>query len=136
MTDDLGREPIPGVAGASGCPHPTQLPISIRWRNRGRARQVDGAPAVPNHPLPVKRRAPPSYGAASVGELHHPLQVLSNSPNEGRRQEKLSPLSGCLDIRAFDVIEISALNAYQFGQALPFRRVYHTDIIEVRVARL
>src|SRR5215813_10542246 len=43
MTDDLGREPIPGVAGASGCPHPTQLPISIRWRNRGRARQVDGA---------------------------------------------------------------------------------------------
>jgi hypothetical protein len=43
MADNLGREPIPGVAGASGCPHPTQLPIPIRWRNRGKARQVDGA---------------------------------------------------------------------------------------------
>jgi len=92
---------------------------------------------VPNHPLPVKRRAPHSYGAASAGELHHPLQVLSNSANESRRRrEKLSPPSGCLDIRAFDVIEIGALNAYQFGQALPFRRVNDTDIVEVRVARL
>src|SRR6202022_2175315 len=43
MADNLGREPIPGVACASGCPHPTQLPIPIRWRNRGKARQVDGA---------------------------------------------------------------------------------------------
>src|ERR1700730_17273316 len=43
MADNLGREAIPGVAGASGCPHPTQLPIPIRWRNRGKARQVDGA---------------------------------------------------------------------------------------------
>jgi adenylate cyclase len=43
VADDLGWEPIPGVAGASGCPHPTQLPIPIRWRNRGKARQVDGA---------------------------------------------------------------------------------------------
>src|ERR1700736_5588397 len=46
MADNLGREAIPGVAGASGCPHPTQLPIPIRWRNRGKARQVDGAEHV------------------------------------------------------------------------------------------
>src|SRR5262244_2758788 len=43
MADNLGREPIPGVAGASGCPHPTQLSIPMRWRNRGKARQVGGA---------------------------------------------------------------------------------------------
>jgi len=43
MADDLGWEPIPGVAGASGCPHPTRLLTPICSRKRGRARQVDGA---------------------------------------------------------------------------------------------
>src|SRR3984893_11150282 len=51
MADNLGREAIPGVAGASGCPHPTQLPIPIRWRNRGKPRQVDGALQAPPQPL-------------------------------------------------------------------------------------
>ena len=43
VADDLGWEPIAGVAGASGCPHPTRLLIPICPRNRGKARQVDGA---------------------------------------------------------------------------------------------
>jgi hypothetical protein len=43
MADDLGREPIPGVARASGCPHPTRLLTPICSRKRGKARQVDGA---------------------------------------------------------------------------------------------
>jgi hypothetical protein len=47
MADDLGREPIPGVAGASGWPHPTRLLTPICLRKRGKARQVDGAPSVP-----------------------------------------------------------------------------------------
>ena len=32
MSDDLGREPIPGVAGPNGCRHPTRLPTLTRWR--------------------------------------------------------------------------------------------------------
>src|SRR3981081_2595784 len=43
MTDDLGREPIPGVAGATGYPHPTRLLIPIGSRKRSKPRQVDGA---------------------------------------------------------------------------------------------
>src|SRR5215472_12430916 len=43
MADDLGWEPIPGVAGANGCPHPTRLLTPICSRKRGKARQVDGA---------------------------------------------------------------------------------------------
>src|SRR5438105_116183 len=43
MADDLGREAIPGVAGASGCPHPTRLLIPICSRKHGKAGQVDGA---------------------------------------------------------------------------------------------
>jgi len=42
MADDLGREAIPGVAGASRCPHPTRLLVPICRRKR-RPRQVDGA---------------------------------------------------------------------------------------------
>src|ERR1700745_4260892 len=56
VANDLGWEPIPGVAGASGCPHPTQLPIPIRLRNRGKARQVDGAMA-PQSRAPSPSRA-------------------------------------------------------------------------------
>jgi hypothetical protein len=33
---DLGWEPIRGIAGASGCPHPTRLLIPICWHKRGR----------------------------------------------------------------------------------------------------
>jgi hypothetical protein len=43
MSDDLGREPIPSVAGASGWPHPIRLLTPICLRKRGNARQVDGA---------------------------------------------------------------------------------------------
>src|SRR5262249_17286472 len=43
VPDDLGWEPIPGVAGASGCPHPNRLLTPICSRKRGKARQVDGA---------------------------------------------------------------------------------------------
>src|SRR5215472_19375812 len=32
MCDDLGREPISGVAGPDGCRHPTRLPTLTRWR--------------------------------------------------------------------------------------------------------
>jgi hypothetical protein len=46
MTDDLDWEPIPGVAGANGCPHPTRLLTPICSRKRGKARQVDGAVLV------------------------------------------------------------------------------------------
>ena len=48
MADDLGREPIPGVAGASGCPHPTRLLTPIRSRKRCKARQVYGAGVGPH----------------------------------------------------------------------------------------
>jgi len=47
MTDDLGREPIPGVAGASGYPHPTRLLTPIGSRKRSKPRQVDGALVQP-----------------------------------------------------------------------------------------
>src|SRR6266446_6753035 len=46
VADDLGWEPIPGVAGASGCPHPTRLLTPICSRKRGKAHQVDGAGAT------------------------------------------------------------------------------------------
>jgi hypothetical protein len=36
MADNLGREAIPGVAGASGCRHPTRLPTPACRRNRGK----------------------------------------------------------------------------------------------------
>src|SRR3984893_9190825 len=45
MAEILGWDRIPRIGGASGSPHPTQLPIPIHWRNRGKARQVDGADA-------------------------------------------------------------------------------------------
>jgi hypothetical protein len=34
MADDLGREAIPDVAGASGCRHPTRLLTSVLQRKR------------------------------------------------------------------------------------------------------
>src|SRR6516165_1885235 len=43
MADDLSREAIPGVAGASRCRHPTRLLTPACRRKRGKARQVDGA---------------------------------------------------------------------------------------------
>src|SRR6516164_484579 len=46
IADDLGRESIPGVAGACGCPHPTRLLTPICSRKRGKAREVDGARRV------------------------------------------------------------------------------------------
>jgi|SRR6516164_4355872 hypothetical protein len=47
MADDLGRELIPGVAGASGCRHPTRLLTPACRRKRGKACQVDDAPDTP-----------------------------------------------------------------------------------------
>src|SRR5262249_18981507 len=38
VADDFGREPIPGVAGASGCRHPTRLLTPICRRKRRKAR--------------------------------------------------------------------------------------------------
>ena len=43
MTDDLGRQPIPGVASASRCRHLIGLLTPIRRRKYPRVRQVDGA---------------------------------------------------------------------------------------------
>ena len=34
VADDLGREPIPSVAGASGCRHPTRLLTPVCQRKR------------------------------------------------------------------------------------------------------
>ena len=34
------------------------------------------------------------------------------------------------------MIEVGALNAHQLGQAVPIRRVYRANIVEMRVARL
>ena len=48
MTDDLGREPMPGVASASGCRHPIRLLTPIRRRKYPRVHQVDGALTRPN----------------------------------------------------------------------------------------
>ena len=42
MADDLGREPIPGIAGASRCPHPTRL-LALICRRKRMPPQVDGA---------------------------------------------------------------------------------------------
>jgi len=48
MADDLGREPIPGVAGTSECRHPNRLLTSMPRRKRAwpRGSQVDGAAAI------------------------------------------------------------------------------------------
>ena len=54
----------------------------------------------------------------------------------GAKAENISPLSGRLDVRAFDVIEVGTLDAHQLCQAHPFRRVGHADVVEVRVTRL
>src|SRR4029077_8910672 len=57
VADDLGWEPIPGVAGASGCPHPTRLLTPICSRKRGKAHQVDGARRrAVSSTLPSRRR--------------------------------------------------------------------------------
>jgi len=42
VTDDLGWEPITGIAGASRCHHPTRLPTPVRSRKRAGG-LVDGA---------------------------------------------------------------------------------------------
>src|SRR5215469_369302 len=57
MADDLGWEPIPGVAGANGCPHPTRLLTPSGSRKRRKARQVDGASTawVSNARAPLRR---------------------------------------------------------------------------------
>src|SRR6201994_4587900 len=47
MADDLGREPIPGVAGANGRRHPTRLLTRSGSRRCGKPRQVDGAGPTP-----------------------------------------------------------------------------------------
>jgi len=36
MADNLGGEPITGIAGASRCHHPTRLPTPVRFRKRAR----------------------------------------------------------------------------------------------------
>src|SRR5438876_12307323 len=62
MADDLGWEPIPGVAGASGCPHPTPLLTPICSRKHGKARQVDGAGLTTLTRISCSRRANISAG--------------------------------------------------------------------------
>src|ERR1700752_3359704 len=42
VADDLGGEPIPGIAGASMCRHPTRLLTPTCRRKHYRAHQVDG----------------------------------------------------------------------------------------------
>ena len=65
MADDLGREPIPGVAGASGCPHPTRLLTPICSRKRGKARQVDDASQTAIQPLGAGQSLTDSFTAVS-----------------------------------------------------------------------
>src|SRR6266513_2903679 len=42
VADDLGRKPMPGVAGASGCRHPARLLTPAYRCKRSEARQVGG----------------------------------------------------------------------------------------------
>src|SRR5437773_1015694 len=60
MTDDLGREPIPGVASSSGCRHPIRLLTPIRRRKYPGVHQVDGA-------IVSAMRSPPGGGTANFG---------------------------------------------------------------------
>ena len=48
MADDLGWEPIAGVAGASGSPHRTRLPIPVRPRKPGRPANLT-VPSLDNY---------------------------------------------------------------------------------------
>src|SRR5215471_1609969 len=53
MADDLGREPIPGVAGASGCPHPTGLLTPICPRKRPAKLTVPARHRTDHSDLPI-----------------------------------------------------------------------------------
>src|SRR5260370_40507749 len=55
MADDFGREPIPGVAGASGFRHPARLLTPTSRRKRDRARQIDGALPCPIAAIAFRR---------------------------------------------------------------------------------
>src|SRR5215469_3774925 len=61
MADDLGRVPIPGVAGARGRRHPTRLLTPISSRKRGELRQVDGARFIPAATARLNVRAAPAF---------------------------------------------------------------------------
>src|SRR5215831_7523189 len=45
VADDLAREPIAGITGASRCHHPTRLPTPVRYRKRQAAKLT--VPSVP-----------------------------------------------------------------------------------------
>ena len=68
MADDLGREPVAGVAGAGGCCHPSRLSVPVR-PGKPVTRQVDGA----NHAA--------FMAAGGRAALH----MLSGVPHDGHR---------------------------------------------------
>src|SRR5215468_5784187 len=45
VADDLGGEPVTGIAGANSCRHPTRLPTSMREHKRRAAKLT--VPAAP-----------------------------------------------------------------------------------------
>ena len=65
MADDLGGEPIPGVADASAYRHPTRLLTPIRPRKRGRFHQIYGACQRPSRSRllrePARRARSPAF---------------------------------------------------------------------------
>src|SRR2546423_6851356 len=50
MADDLGLEPVPAIAGASGCRHPSRLLTPARPRKRGQPPKLT-VPFTPIHTL-------------------------------------------------------------------------------------
>jgi hypothetical protein len=85
MADDLGREAIPGVAGASGCRHPTPLLTPACRRKRGKARQVDD-PLSPVAPVtdPARPFLSPFQAFPAPPLLRQPLPTEA----PGRRRPR------------------------------------------------
>ena len=68
MADDLGGEPVAGVAGASGYCHPTRLLTLTRRRKCPTGHQVDGAAGGP---LDAGGQAQASNPTWPVGTDHY-----------------------------------------------------------------
>jgi hypothetical protein len=91
MADDLGREPIPGIAGARRCPHPTRLLTPICSRKRDKARQVDGAAWLPEMLLFERAYQAPLQEVVGFGGISG--QGASVKCNRGISRSKSRPNS-------------------------------------------
>ena len=83
VADDLGGEPAAGVAGASGCCHPTRLLTLTRRRKCPIGHQVDGAVPVALDPTAANRLL---GGQDRTGELARQEMAVDRRPLPFRRR--------------------------------------------------